>query len=85
MTAPTVSIFDLTDEQIAAAVAARRERPEPPRPDDDYWRGVLAARRAATVHAETQRIATTRRCDRCGIDTTEPTMCRDCVDVEGAA
>jgi hypothetical protein len=37
-----VDIYELTDEQVDAAVAARRANPEPPRHDDAYWLTVLA-------------------------------------------
>lgn len=76
-----VSIFDLTDEQVDLAVTARRSRPEPPRPDDAYWLAVMVRRRRETERAEAKRIAVTRRCSRCGIDTTLPDLCRDCTDV----
>jgi len=72
-----VSIFDLTDAQIDMALAARRARPEVRVciERNRVWDAEVARR---ARRSEDQRIAQTRRCSRCGIDTIRPDMCLDC-------
>jgi hypothetical protein len=76
-----VSIFDLTDEQIETAVAARRANRLPPRPDDVFWLAVLARTRRESERREALRISSMRRCQRCGIDINHTGLCVDCIDV----
>lgn len=76
----SVCIYDLTDEQIAQAVAGRRARPDVQA--NIQANRVWDAAFARLAHkAEAKQRAVTRRCSRCGIDTTRPDLCIDCEDV----
>lgn len=80
-----ISVYDLTDEQVDAIVAARQALAPKYSTEAldrlatiraDYERAVTRKAR----RAEETRIKNTRPCTRCGIDTTAD-ICVDCLDV----
>lgn len=75
-----IDVYDLSDEQLDAAVGARRTHPDAAA-NIQANREWDAYRRRVEAKAEAARLASLRRCSRCGIDTTASAFCQDCVDV----
>lgn len=73
----TATVYDRLDRIIDEAVADWRTPIFDEASDDAVWRDILARADAEPG----MWVADTRPCDRCGINTTDPGMCRDCVDV----
>jgi hypothetical protein len=79
-----VSIYDLTDADIDAAIAARRAANpvQPLSPAQQLERRLADMIANPPVKTPRPRKQTpVRSCSRCGIDTTKPDLCVDCEDV----